>query len=579
MILQKLNEYYERLEKDESVLVPRFGKSLQQIAFAVVIDRDGNFSHPEDLRQQDGKKSFNRSLIVLGQSKPSGSGINPCFLWDNPAYLLGYKPADPKPARTRECFEAFRDKHIALEQSIDDEGYSAVCRFLETWNPDHAGQFALLEELSTGFAVFQLKGDHGFVHERPRVEDYWNALGNESEESEDVCLITASKGPVALTHDPAIKGVAGAQSSGAKIVSFNCDAFTSYGKDQSQNAPVSEKAAFQYATALNYLLRRDSCQKIRIGDTTTVFWTETPSPIEDVFSLLLDPSSLPETDSEDEGKLLQLRDLLGQLSKGILPQELGEASTKFYILGLAPNAARLSVRFWEVNTVENIVRNVGKHYERMNIQRGPKDAPFPAVWQLLRETARESKDVSPLLGGTLLRAILNDAPYPQSLPLAVMNRIRVDRRLNATRISILKAFLIKNHNQILSMSLDLDNPKPGYRLGRLFAVLEKTQEDALPGINATIRDRFYSSASSTPEAVFSRLLRTYQHHLAKLEGGRKVNRERLVQEIMSALESLPKQLNLEGQGLFAIGYYHQRQDFFKNRKKTEETEASLESSI
>ncbi|MFN2509259.1 MAG: type I-C CRISPR-associated protein Cas8c/Csd1 [Chthoniobacterales bacterium] len=569
MILQALNSYYERLASDRATGIAPFGFSEQKIAFAVVLSPDGSLDHFADLRIIDGSRAVNRPLVVPGQAKSSGSGINPGFLWDNTGYMLGSKPDDPKPERTRKSFEAFREKHLALRQRIACAEFDAVCRFLETWEPERAAEYPILAEFKTGFGVFQIASETHYVHEHPAVLRFWQEELNETpgDGQEDVmCLITGRTGRIALTHEPAIKGVRDAQSGGAKLVSFNCDAFTSYGKEQSLNAPVSEQAAFQYATALNHLLRAGSRQRATIGDTTTVFWSEKATPAEDIFAYLLDPT----LDSSDGARSEiddRLYTLLSQIAHGGKPTELGDPGTRFYILGLSPNAARLAVRFWYVAILGELLENVGRHFADLEIVRGPKDPPFPAIWQLLRETARESKDIAPLLGGAVARAILTGAAYPQALPLAVINRIRADHRINATRAGILKAFLIRNHNHSIAMALDPQKPHPAYRLGRLFATLEKTQEDALPGINATIRERFYSSASATPGAVFPRILRTYQHHLAKLDGGRKVNRERLVQDILNPIEEFPRHLNLEGQAQFALGYYHQRQDFFTSKAK------------
>lgn len=568
MILQSLNNYYERLAGETDSGIAPFGFSEQKIAFAIVLYPDGALSHFEDVRVTEGKRSVNRPLIVPGQAKPSGSGINPCLLWDNPAYLLGFKLEDPKPDRTRICFEAFRAKHVALRSLIDCPEIAAVCHFLEAWKPEDAAKHPVLSEFATGFGVFQIANQRSYVHQLPAVLTYWKEeLARTAREREGTmsCLVTGELAPPAFTHDPPIKGVRDAQSSGAKLVSFNCDAFTSYGKDQSLNAPVSEQAAFQYATALNHLLRPGSRQRILIGDSTAVFWSEKPTPVESIFSYLIDPAQVAEQ-AEDNGLNETIRNILSQISHGGQPSELGPQDTRFYLLGLAPNAARLSVRFWHVSRVGDLLCNIGDHYANLEIQRGPKDPEFPAIWQLLRETARESKDVSPLLGGALARSILARSPYPQALPLAVINRIRADHRISATRAAILKAFLIRNHKQTITMSLDTTKSDTAYLIGRLFAALEKTQEDALPSINATIRDRFYSSASATPGVVFPRLLRTYQHHLAKLQGGQKVNRERLVQEILGPIDAFPRHLNLEGQSLFALGYYHQRQSFFTKKE-------------
>jgi CRISPR-associated protein Csd1 len=261
-----------------------------------------------------------------------------------------------------------------------------------------------------------------------------------------------------------------------------------------------------------------------------------------------------------------------------------DPQTKFFVLGLSPNAARLSVRFWHVATLGQMVDKLKAHYDALRLRGSfERDPEFPAAWQLLDQTAprragKTDRDkIPPILAGPLLRSILTGSRYPQGLFSAVLNRIRADHEVSYLRACIFKAFLTRNHQQDIPMSLDTNRTESAYLLGRLFAALEKTQEDALPGINASIRDRFYSAASATPGSVFPRLLRTYQHHLSKAtsEGGQgyKVNRERLVQEIMGKLQGMPAHLALEGQGLFAIGYYHQRQDFFTKKDKPESPQA------
>jgi CRISPR-associated protein Csd1 len=595
MILEALNDYYRRLEGDPDSQIARFGYSEQKAAFAIVLNPDGTLNQFEDIRTVENDKQFNRQLVVPGQAKSSGSGLNPCFLWDNPAYLLGFKKDDPKPERTLQSFHAFRDKHKELEKTIDCPEFSAVCRFLESWDPKNATAYPVLKEFSSGFGVFQIVNERHFVHEHPKVIDYWQGqLLKADQEHKEImpCLITGKLSPIAATHEPAIKGVKDAKSSGAKLVSFNCDAFNSYNKEQGFNSPVSEVAAFQYATALNHLLRFDSQQRINVGDTTTVFWTDQPSPAETLFSYLIDPSQLSQnksTETEDKAQNQRIRAILKQVSEGSQPSELGDPTTRFYILGLAANASRLSVRYWHVSSLGDVIHRVGDHLAALRIDRGSnsKETEFPAVWQLLLETVRRGgksiredlDNVSPLLGGALIRSILTGSSYPQSLPLAVINRVRADQNVSATRAAILKAFLTRNLIQKTTMSLDSENPNTAYRLGRLFAALEKTQEDALPGINSTIRERFYSSASATPQAVFPRLLRTYQHHLAKLDGGRKTYRERLVQSILLPVSEFPTHLNLAGQSQFALGYYHQRQDFFtkKNHTVTESADSTPKS--
>ncbi len=577
--LRALDLLYDRLATDARYDLARPGYSAQKVSFCILLNPDGSLSAIQDERDTSGKKPLARLLTLPGQAKPSGQGLNPCFLWDNSAYLLGYKTADEKPERTAKALAAFRDRHVALESTLADPGFAAVCAFLRAWTPacalEHKTQ--LDDFAATGFGVFRLVGEHAYVHDRPAIAAYWakTSLAADPNTTRGQCLITGDADqPLAQLVEPAIKGVSGAQSSGAKIISFNCDSFISYGKDQALNSPISQSSAFRHATALNALLAgpQSRLHRVQIGDATTVFWTGAPTITEGFLAAFLDGHT-PESESlvQDEALRARLGTFFEVLRSGggrTLDRLTDDATTPFYVLGLSPNAARLSVRFWHAGTLGSLVEHLRDHYDALRIVRppGPQNPEFPAAWQLLRQTGRESKDISPLLAGPFLRAVLTGAPYPPTLASAVIARIRADRDLSYLRAAILKAFLNRNHDQKIPMSLDLARPEPAYRLGRLFAALEKTQEDALPGINATVRDRFYSAASATPSTVFPRLLRTYQHHLTKAAGergvGLKVNRERLVQEICSGLADMPAHLGLEGQSLFALGYYHQRQAFF-----------------
>jgi CRISPR-associated protein Csd1 len=364
------------------------------------------------------------------------------------------------------------------------------------------------------------------------------------------------------------------------LVSFNKDktAFSSFEKLQNLNAPVSKRAAFQYATALNHLLRAGSRQRLVIGDSTTVFWSEEASPAEDLFAYLLDPA---QSASESANSELDdhLRVLLSQIAQGAKPSELGEPNARFYILGLAPNAARLAVRFWHVATLGELLDNIGDHFANLQIPRGPRDPEFPAIWQLLRETARETKDVSPLLGGALTRAVLTRAPYPRALPLAVLNRIRADRRVNATRAAILKAFLIRNHKLPMNIELQRDHPELSYHLSRLFAVFEQSQRQAHEfKLERTIQDTFLSSASATPAMVFPRLHRLHIHHLRKLSPGSRKFFEDHIQAIEQRLTrsptAYPSSLSLRQQGIFFIGYYQQMYELKQKRLERAEPQNS-----
>lgn len=579
MILQSLNQLYERLADDPAYEIAPPGYSSQKIAFAVVLHPDGRLHEIQDIREEEGKKRIPRQLLVPGQSKPPGSGINPCFLWDNAFYLFGFTDDEDKKERARKACVAFRDRHLAPEAEINDSAFSAVCRFLESWRPELAEQHPELEELATGFGVFQLIGETQYVHERPAIKKWWANRQTSNDQPRLMCLVTGELAPPARLHEPKIKGVGGAQSSGAALVSFNCDAFTSYGKDQSLNSPVSEAAAFRYCTVLNSILSgpRSNKHRFSVGDTTVVFWTDRPTVTEDWLSELL-RGDLNE-EAQDDTALQQTRVLLEALRKGggELKRLGDDPATPIHILGLAPNAARLAVRFWHTDPLGVLFDKLKAHHDALRIVRQfaedtkKPDPEFPPVWTLLRETARESKDIPPLLGGALMRAILEGTPYPDALANAVMRRIRADRVINYLRAAILKAWLTRKPNTQggISVSLDTEKTDPAYRLGRLFAVLESAQYRALGDVGSSIRDRFYSSASATPSVVFPRLLRTYQHHLGKMERGSKTFYEKQAQEIIDGIETIPAHLNLEAQAQFAIGYYHQRKALFDGAKMTD----------
>jgi len=592
MILQSLNELYSRLADDPAYEIAPPGFSPQKIGFRIVIKPDGTLFDIQDARSPDETgKLQNTVMLVPGESKPSGSGLNPCTLWDNSAYLLGYKKPDKDPlkaekemARALETFAACAKHHLAIELEINDSAYSAVCRFLDKWTPEQISNFPIIEELGTGFGIFQIQGEKKPVHESTAIQDWWMRSQAAEEPGDPAqCLLTGEMLPIARLH-PKIKGVTGAQSSGASIVSFNANAYESYGKSQSYNAPVSETAAFRYGTALNSLLSGPKSQKhrIRIGDTTTVFWTDKPSVVEDCFADIFSGGSQATIEMQDATKRAQLQRLLDAIRSGSGYQDFGELETPFHILGLAPNAARISIRFYHRSTTADLLTNLHDHQHSLEIvrqfteQTGNRfpDPEFPAVWQILRETSRAADDIPPLLGGALARAIIEGTPYPEGLFSAIIRRIHADRTINYLRAATLKAVLIRNHNQTIPTMLDTENTDPAYLLGRLFSALEKTQEDALGNVNAGIRDRFYSAASATPASVFPRLLRTYQHHLSKLNGGSKVNRERIVQDIVASIEAsgFPNQFALKKQGIFAIGYYHQRKDFFTKKETAPVTE-------
>lgn len=588
MILQRLVEYYDRLAADPQSAdsLPKAGYSLQKVSFCVVVEPDGTLQQFQSMLDSGRKNPVPRQLLVPGQAKPSGSGINPCFLWDNAAYMLGLKHDDPKPQRTRESFKAFRQRHLALEEQVGSPAFSVVCAFLRGWSPEAAEiHTSELQDIISSFGVFRIAGEHRFVHDDPAVIALWAAQSGDDEARLGACLITGLVGPIARLHEPRIKGVRGAQSSGALLVSFNDEAYTSYGKEQSYNAPVSVGATFKYTNALNHLLNHDY-RHISLGDTTVVFWAEHPTLLEEYISEIWgDVPPLPEdAPPEDKRRIEQVRSFLSQLRDGDAGAEaIEDNGARFYILGLSPNASRLSVRFWADTTVGEMKHRLAQHTMDVDLTGTREGTPPTTIKRIIQTAGRACKDnkgrvrydsdaVPPLLAGSVARAVVTGGPYPQMLLTSMINRLRADREVSHPRVAAIKACLVRNSRlqgkpKEISVALDTTRTEPPYVTGRLFALLEKIQSDSADGtLNSTIKDRYFSAASATPAVVFPRLIRLSQHHLARMNPGQKVYYEKQLGEVVGKLDNFARHLNLEDQGLFTVGYFHQRQDLFTSKK-------------
>jgi CRISPR-associated protein Csd1 len=575
MIIQSLTSLYDRLSGNPDVELPSQGYASQKISFALVLKPDGGLAQVKDLRTSDGKKPRPRTLL-LPSIERSGQGFNPQFMWDNTQYVLGAvawdennkKESEKKRLRALEAFQKFKAYHLEFLDSRREPELSAMAIFLKEWDPEKAKSFEHWDEIADTNIVFMIDGQRQFLHDIESAKNKWGEVYAEKEKPDiGNCLLTGKSMPLARLH-PMLKNVDGAQSKGAAIVSFNKPSFCSYGKEQSYNAPLNVKDTFRYTAALNHLLRRENnSQRIKIGDSTTVFWTEKESPVESFMGVILDPQA-------DSGENIQLKKFLSAATQGTMPAQLEyDGNVKFYILGLAPNNSRLAVRFWHVCSVDQLKDRIGRHFNDLQMERySEKDMPFPGVWHLLKETARETKDISPVLSGTLMRSILEGVNYPLNLYNGVLNRIRADQRINYLRVSILKAVLKRNYKMEVPMSLDAEKKDIAYLLGRLFAVLEKAQQDAIPGANSTIKDRFYGAASATPASVFPRLLRLAQHHIEKAEYG--YVSDKRIAGIMEDIADFPAHLNIKQQGLFAIGYYQQRNELYKKQTDKKEEKSN-----
>ncbi|MBI4291599.1 MAG: type I-C CRISPR-associated protein Cas8c/Csd1 [Betaproteobacteria bacterium] len=568
MILQALYDYYERKPD-----LPKGGFESKEIPFIFELSSDGNVIQIEDTRESRGKKKVARSFLVpQGVKKSVNVAAN--LLWGNAEYVLGLP--DPKKlaeqggkgredeyrVRLAGMNEAFLAAIRALPpEPLSDEGVQAVLKFLTSTDLKAGLELTDIgREIgeSNPNVTFRLQGDVGLVCQRRVVRQ---ALGAPTPAtSTGTCMVTGAQDEIERLH-PSIKGVRDAQSSGANVISFNLDAFRSFGKERGANAPVGKRAAFAYTTALNHLLRRDSPQKLQVGDATTVFWAERDSSLENEFSSFFDE---PPKDDPDRG-VRAVTALLQAARHGVGP--FLDDKSRFFVLGLSPNAARIAIRFWHVGTVAEMAVRIVRHFHDVEIVHGAHDKLYLSIFRLLVASAAQGKadNLAPNLGGEVMRAILAGLPYPDTLMQGALRRIRAEHEISYPRAAILKACLNRRSDlteKEMTVSLDKENLNPGYRLGRLFAVLERVQEEANPGINATIRDRFYGAASSTPAAVFPNLMRLKNHHLAKLENpGRRVNLEKLIGEIVNGLSpAFPPHLPLDNQGRFAIGYYHQRMD-------------------
>lgn len=583
MILKALADYYERLLSDPESNIAPPGFERKAIPFLLVLRKDGSLVNIRDTRTGEGKKKSAREYLVP-QGEKKAAGIKANLLWDSTQYVIALPKSDKQKdiARAAEAFQAFKDRlNETFGTDFADEGIQAIRHFLDTLDsakiaetyPDIWNEWGE----TTPNLSFVLDGDTELIAQRPVVlEKLQNSIP--SEDNARVCAISGNKDTPAVLH-AAIKGVWGAQSSGANIVSFNLNAFCSFGKEQGANAQIGERAAFAYTTALNHLLRKGSMQRMQIGDASTVFWAKEACPFEDEFSFFLgEPPKGEEGVSCDK-----IRSLLSAVKTGVRPPE---DELPFYILGLAPNASRLSIRFWEEGKVREIKERIVQHFDDLEIIRSPYDREFPSLFQLLVSTASAGKadNIPPNLGGELFRAVIEGTPYPRTLLVNAIIRCKAEQKVTHTRAAIIKAVLTRDNRfkrtqtkEEIHMALDKESTNIGYVLGRLFAVLERIQEQAQSGLNKTIRDTYFGAACSSPLVTFKRLQDLAIHHLAKIRNSGKstVWLDKLMQEVMDKITSagIPQTLTLEDQGRFAIGYYHQRQDFFtKNETKNEEGE-------
>lgn len=588
MILRALTAYYEQLVRQGKLSAPGWDDSFK-VSYELRLNDAGQLLRVVPLLTEKtvGKKTVlaPRAMRVPAHVKRA-SGIAANFLCDNSTYLLG---ADEKgkPERSADCFKACAKLHHTILDGVDSPAARALLAYFDSWDPAQAAAHPLLAEQwkeITGNAnlIFGYEAadhSHSFVNDDPAIQNAWQAHYNDRSADSDMgqCLITGKYAPIERTH-PNISGVPGAQSSGAALVSFNAPAFCSYGHEQGDNAPVSKYAAFAYTTALNRLLAdRSHCK--HVGDTTILCWAENAEPVyQDAMSMFLfgadEAAGIQENDVQAALKRLSAGQTVPFLEKELSPDQ------HFYLLGLAPNAARLSVRFFLRDTFGSFAQNLQKHAEEMEIDCSEKEKfrTLP-IWAVVNETTRtvpgQPAKPSPQLAGDLLRAVLTGGRYPATLLNGVTLRIRAEQNVTRGRAAAIKAYYLRNYptelnKEVYTVSLNETTNVP-YLLGRLFSVLEAVQKAANPGINTTIKDRYFNAACATPGMAFPTLLRLSQKHLRKLNDGLATHYDKQITELMAQLpeSGFPARLSLPDQGKFTIGYYHQTQKRYVKKNEEE----------
>ena len=570
MILQALYDYYQRKAADPDSGIAPEGFEWKEIPFVAVIDREGRFVAFEDTREGEGNKKRAKPFLVPASEKRA-SGIKANLLWDNIEYALGANPRSRSDIPERHGdFLRRLTSDIAEHEHRDLLLKFLAAKPISQIESDKESAERWKEILETNANIlFRVEGSGDISI----CETLSSSIRRSETASGGICLVSGNDASVARIH-PSIKGVRDAQSSGASLISFNLPAFKSYGKDQNYNAPVSLSATFAYTTALNNLLGRDSKNKVQVGDATTLFWSgKKATAFEEDFAFLW---NAPPKDDPDRG-IQAIETLLRSPFTGA---GIPDGDVPFFVLGLSPNSARISVRFWYTGSVAEISNGIRQHFLDLEVIRPKHDKGNYALFFLLADIAIENKieNIPPNLAGDVMRSILTGGPYPAMLLQQTVRRIRAKQDIRRTQAAILKACLnrqrrlqINPTEEEITVALDPANINPGYRLGRLFAALEKIQEDAQPGINATIRDRFYGAASSSPTTVFPQLLKLKNHHLAKLENPafRTVHEKRLTEIFGGMQPDMPAHLSMEDQARFAVGYYHQRQAFFIKSEKPE----------
>jgi CRISPR-associated protein Csd1 len=572
-LLPALVGYYQRLENEPNGGVAEYGFSVEKIHFQIVLETDGSLSSFDDIRLRNDKgKPIPNPLRVPDGGGRSGTGLKPFFGWDNTGYVLG-RDSKGNPKRADEMFAAFRALHQTfLPELASDEGFVALCRFLDGWKPERAESLPNWEEAAGLNVVFKLRAREGYIHQGDAVREAWlRSIAQQDPKEKPVLGISLMNGEeeeLARLH-PQIKGVAGANTMGAAIVSFNLDAFESYGKSQSFNSPVGTRDAFRYTTALNRLLA-DDARRVRIGDATVVFWSDRPEGGEaEVAFRAMFGDDFPRSEQAEHGATVdRVQGFLNALREGNLHKQFRDPDVPFYILGLSPNASRLNVRYWLVGTVGQFAKRLDEHVERLEMTGAEPGDPPLVIRRLLLETVREAKDIAPQLAGEVARAVLEGLPYPRALFDSVLRRVRIKPDVNYVKAAIFKAYLIQSGATTMDSSINKQHPEPAYHCGRMLSLLEFAQGQALPSVKTGVVQRNMAVAMATPGITLGRLMRASEvGHIPKLADDLALFVRDEMQDICVKMgDRIPATLDAVRQGVFALGFYQEQCELDKTKE-------------
>lgn len=582
MILQALVAYYNKLAARGEISKPGWAKA--KISWAIELGDDGSVLGilPLKVESPDGKKQIPREILLPAPVKKT-SGERSNFLWENAEYLLGVQTKEDG-GKTAKRFVTAKELHDSLLADVHTPVAEAIKAYFAACDPAAIASMlpdGCMDELRKG-ANLTFLYQNRFPGEFPELCAAWDAhYGGEKIGEPFVDVVTGEVVVPEATH-PSIKNVQDAQPSGAALVSFNAEAFESFGRKQNLNAPMGKETAFAYTSALNSLTG-DKDHRQHIGDMTVVYFAEDAEPVyQDVMDLCFAGSDDRVTDAE-------LHSILQNIAAGKQTDFAGKTLSpddRFYLLGISPNASRLSVRCFRQSSFGDVISRIKQHYDDIAIvtDNRSKWVDIP-LWALLRETVNPNandKTPAPQMAGDTLRAVLTGGRYPETLYRRTLLRIRAEHDITRGKAAIVKGYLLRNTKhrkdyayikEASTMALNETSNYTPYVLGRLFSTLEAVQSAANPGINTTIKDKYFNSACATPAAVFPILLKLANSHLKKLGGGLAVNYSKQIGELVARLETaFPKTLSLEEQGAFILGYYHQTQKRFEKKNTTEMTE-------